>query len=595
MKVRLYFYCLGLVLLASGQAHAQQKLDVNKKLSGFDKTVGQMLKEWNVPGCGIAVVVKNKLVFAQGYGFRDLEKKLPVTPNTLFPIASNTKLFTATAVGLLVEEGKLDWDQPVKKYVPQIQFYNDDLTANITMRDMLSHRTGMSRHDHIWGGSNFSRQELFDRLKYLEPSLPLRQGYLYNNMMYAAAGHIVEQLSGQTWEEYVRTKFFVPLGMSRTIFSSVDMQKQPDFLTAYYEKRDTTTLAPYPFYTRQQGVGPAGAIVSDLNDLSKWLVMQMHGGKFNGKVVVPNSVIRATMQPAALAATVPDKYYEEINSMYGMARYTSSYKGHYRTQHGGSIGGIYSQVSFMPNDSVGVIVFMNGVHARPMLEVLVNTVYDRVMGLEATPWNERNLKTYRLGKATARAARRKPGTDRVPNTQPSHALADYVGQYEDPAYGVLQISQEDGKLRFTFNDKSLPLEHYHYDRFTSPNDEVVGLWSFNFGSDAQGNIQQARISMDEKEVVFVKKADARLQDPSFLKTLAGQYELNGSTMNVAFGNKELTMSTSPLTHLDAYKNNTFRMREFSDRTVQFALDASGNPTGFNVTQNGITVQYSRKK
>jgi hypothetical protein len=415
--------------------------------------------------------------------------------------------------------------------------------------------------------------------------------------MYAASGCIVELLSGQTWEEYVRTKFFVPLGMSRTGFSTVDMQKQADYLTAYYEKRDTTTLAPYPFYTHQQGVGPAGSIVSDLDDMSKWLIMQMYGGKFNGKVVVPKTVIRATMQPAALAATVPDKYFEEINSMYGMARYTSSYKGHYRTQHGGSIGGIYSQVSFMPNDSIGVIVFMNGVHARPMLEGLVNTVYDRVMSLEATPWNERNLKNYRLNKATARAARKKPSADRVPNTKPSHALADYVGIYEDPAYGLLEISQEADKLRFKFNDKSLPLEHYHYDRFNSPNDEVFGLWTFTFGSDAQGNIQQAKISLDEKEVVFTKKADARLQDPSFLKVLAGQYELNGSTMNVVFGNKELTINTlaSPPTHLDAYKNNTFRMREFSDRTVQFVLDASGNPTGFSVTQNGMTTQYSRKK
>lgn len=594
MKPRLRICFWGLLFLVSGRAHAQQ-LNVKQKLSGFDKTVAQMLREWNVPGCGIAVVVKDKLVFAKGYGLRDLEKKLPVTPTTLFPIASNTKLFTATAVGLLVDEGKLDWDQPVKKYVPQIQFYNDDLTANITMRDMLSHRTGMSRHDHIWGGSNFSRQELFDRIKYLEPSLPLRQGYLYNNMMYAAAGHIVEQLSGQTWEEYVRTKFFVPLGMSRTIFSTEDMRKQPDFLTAYYEKRDTTTLAQYPFYTHFQGVGPAGSIVSDLNDMSHWLIMQMHGGKYNNQVVVPNAIIRATMQPAALAATVPDKYFEDINVMYGMARYTSSYKGHYRTQHGGSIGGIYSQVSFMPNDSVGVIVFMNGVHARPMLEALVNTVYDRVLGLSATPWNERNLKNYRLSKATARAARRKPAADRVLDTRPSHPLADYVGQYEDPAYGLLQITQEADKLRFTFNDKSLPLEHYHYDRFTSADDEVFGSWSFTFGADAQGNIQQARISLDEKEVIFVKKGDARLQDPIFLKALAGQYELNGSTMSVVFGNKELTLSTSPLTHLDAYKNNTFRMREFSDQTVQFAVDASGNPTGFRVTRNGITTQFNRKK
>ena len=594
MKVTLQHCLLGLLLLGSGRVHAQ-KLDVKQKLSGFDKTVEQMLKQWNVPGCGVAIVVKNKVVFAKGYGLRDVEKKLPVTPTTLFPIASNTKLFTATAVGLLVEEGKLEWDKPVKQYVPQIQFYNDDLTANITMRDMLSHRTGMSRHDNIWYNSDFSRQQLFDRLKYLEPSLPLRQGYLYNNMMYAAAGHIVEQLSGQSWEEYVRTKFFVPLGMSRSIFSAEDMQKQPDFLTAYYEKRDTSTLAPFPFYTRQQGIGPAGAIISDLNDMSHWLIMQMHGGKYNNKVVVPSSVIRATMQPAALAATVPDKYFEEINAMYGMARYTSSYKGHYRTQHGGSLGGIYSQVSFMPNDSVGVIVFMNGVHARPMLEVLVNTVYDRVLSLSATPWNERNLKNYRLNKATARAARRKPATDQVLGTQPSHPLADYVGQYEDPAYGVLQISQDGDKLRFAFNHMSLPLEHYHYDRFTSADDEIFGQSSFSFGSDAQGNIQQAKISMDEKEVVFTKKGDAHLLDPAFLKTLAGQYELNGSTMNVVFGSKELTLSTSPLTHLEAYKNNTFRMREFSDQTVQFALDASGNPTAFNVTQDGKTVRFNRKK
>ncbi|GAB2864720.1 serine hydrolase [Hymenobacter ruber] len=595
MKVRLHFYLLGLLLLTGGQASAQQKLDVKKSLNGFDKTVAQLLKDWNVPGCGVAVVVKNKLVFAQGYGYRDLEKKLPVTPNTLFPIGSNTKLFTATAVGLLVEEGKLDWDKPVKNYVPQIQFYNDELTANITIRDMLSHRTGMSRHDNIWYNSDFSRQQLFERLKYLEPNLPLRQGYLYNNMMYAAAGHIVEQLSGQSWEEYVRTKFFEPLGMSRTVSSTEAMLKQPDFLTAYYEKHDTTTLLPYSFYTRWQGLGPAGSIISDLGDMSHWLIVQMHGGKYNSKVVVPNAIVQATMQPAALAATVPQKEFESINSMYGMGRSTSSYKGHYRTEHGGAINGVYSRVSFLPADSIGIIVFVNGAHGSPMTNILTNIVYDRVLGLPPTPWNERNLKNYRLGKATARAARKKPDTDRVPNTTPSHPLADYVGQYEDPAYGVLDISLDAGKLRFTFNHQSLPLEHYHYDRFSSADDEFFGTSSFTFAADAQGNIQQAKISMDEKEVVFIKKADAHLLDPNFLKTLAGQYELNGNTTNVMFGNKELTLSTSPMIHLDAYKNNTFRMREFSDQTVQFSLDASGNPTGFNVTQDGITTRFSRKK
>src|SRR6185295_2600012 len=208
----------GLILLFISSQVTAQKSEVEQKLKGFDGEVEKILKDWNVPGCGVGIVMKTQLVFAKGYGYRDLEKKLPVTPNTLFQIASNTKLFTATSIGLLVTEGKLDWDKPIKNYVPQIQFYNDELNAHVTIRDMLSHRTGISRHDGICYKSDFSRQELFDRLKYLEPSIPLRQGYLYNNLMYAAAGSIVEILSGQLWEDFVSTRIFKPLDMTHSLF-----------------------------------------------------------------------------------------------------------------------------------------------------------------------------------------------------------------------------------------------------------------------------------------------------------------------------------------------------------------------------------------
>jgi CubicO group peptidase (beta-lactamase class C family) len=169
---------------------------------------------------------------------------------------------------LLVTQGKLDWDKPVKTFVPQIQFYNDELNASVTIRDMLSHRTGISRHDFIWLESDFSRRELFDKIKYLEPSFPLRQGFLYNNLMYAAAGQIVENLSGRTWEEFVRDSIFKPLRMDQSMFVSEEMQKQEDFMTPYYEKRDTNLLLPYPIYTKQQGVGPAGSIISNINELT---------------------------------------------------------------------------------------------------------------------------------------------------------------------------------------------------------------------------------------------------------------------------------------------------------------------------------------
>ncbi|MGZ5515863.1 MAG: serine hydrolase domain-containing protein, partial [Candidatus Aminicenantales bacterium] len=160
--------------------------DLAKKLQGFDAYMAKILKDWNAPGIGVGIVVGDRLVFAKGYGYRDFEKKLPYTPTTLHQIASNTKLFTAVAAGLLVDEGKLTWDKPVRESVPTINFYNDQLNATVTLRDMLAHRTGVTRHDSIWFKSDFSRLELFERLKYLEPTAPLRQTFLYNNLMYAA-------------------------------------------------------------------------------------------------------------------------------------------------------------------------------------------------------------------------------------------------------------------------------------------------------------------------------------------------------------------------------------------------------------------------
>lgn len=594
MKTKITIYLTALLLCVSILINGQP-INVTQKLKGIDKTIEKILKDWNVPGCGIGIVMKDKLVFANGYGYRDLEKKLPVTPNTLFQIASNTKLFTATAIGFLVDEGKLDWDKPIRQYVPQIQFYNEELTNNVTIRDMLSHRTGISRHDNLWYNSDFSRKDLFDRIKYLEPSIPLRQGYLYNNLMYGAAGSVVEYLSGQTWEEFVKARIFTPLGMTHSIFTTEDMLKQPDFMHPYYEKRDTTTLVPYPYYAKFQGVGPCGSIISSINDLSYWVVAQMHAGKFENKQIIPASIIKETLQPASLTASVPDKYFENLNSIYGMGRGSSVYKGHYRTQHGGAIGGIFSNVSFMPADSIGIIVFTNGAHAGQLPGIIANIVYDKLLGLPETPWSDRSLTDYKKNKATDKAARKNPDTDRVLNTKPSHALNEYQGLYEDAAYGILNVSYANDQLSVTYNNTTLPLSHYHYDRFVSPDDEINGKWSLAFGVDAQGSISDVKISMDEKEVSFKKKADARLTDPAFLKSLAGQYELNGATLTVVVSNKELVITSAPPQHLDPYKNTTFRIREFTDQLVQFIFDGAGNPAGLNLMYEGKTFLYKKKK
>ncbi len=592
-KSVLIVVALSSFVLNLSQNSFAQTIDVSKKLKGLDPTIEKILKDWNVPGCGIGIVIKDKLVFAKGYGYRDLEMKLPVTPNTLFQIASNTKLFTATAVGFLVEEGKLDWDKPIKKYVPQIQFYNDELNANVTIRDMLSHRTGISRHDFIWYKSDFTRQELFDRIKYLEPSIPLRQGNLYNNLMYAAAGQIVEYLSGQTWEDFVKSKIFTPLNMSHSMFVVEEMLKQPDYLKPYYEKRDTSILLLYPFYTQLQGVGPCGSIISSINDLSNWLIAQMYFGRFKNVQVIPAAIVKETMQPAIPTASVPDKYFENLNSIYGMGRSTSSYKGHYLTQHGGAIGGIYSNISFMPADSIGVIVFSNRISGLP--NIITYTIYDKLLGLTETRWSERSLKDYLKSKETDRESRKKPDTDRINGTKPSHPLADYAGIYEDPAYGIMSINFKNDSLSFTFHNVTLPLFHYHYDRFITPDDQIDGKWSMTFTTNAQGGIDQVKVSLDEKEVIFNRMADPKLRDPEFLKKIVGNYELNGQTINITFRNNELVLMVSPSIHLEPYKDNIFRFREFSDQTAEFIFDDKGLPTGVKFTSEGRSVLFIKKK
>jgi len=354
---------LTLTLLILPICTFSQTNDVSKKLKGFDQYMDKVLKDWNSAGAGVGIVYKNKLVFAKGYGYREYEQKLPVTPNTLFQIASNTKLFTTVSIGMLVDQGKLDWDKPIRNYVPSIEFYNNELNNTVTIRDMLSHRTGISRHDLIWYKSDFSRKELFDRLKYLEPSQPLREGFLYNNLMYVGAGYIVESLSSKTWENFVQENILNPLEMKSTVFTVKEMEKNPDHGVPYNEKRDTTILYRIPIYEDQQAVGPAGAIISNIQDMSNWLIALMNNGKFNDRQVIPEDVIKASLKPtmALPNSGLENKGYKEIlNSTYGMGRFTSSYKGHFLTNHGGALPGFFSQVSAMPYDSIGVIVFVIG-------------------------------------------------------------------------------------------------------------------------------------------------------------------------------------------------------------------------------------------
>jgi CubicO group peptidase (beta-lactamase class C family) len=571
---------LALLVLAPaafGVGARAQGADVAKKLEGFDAYMQQTLKDWNTPGVGVGIVVGDKLAFAKGYGYRDHEKKLPFTTKTMQPIASNSKLFTAVAAGMLVEEGKLAWDKPIRDSVPEIQFYNDQLNSNVTLRDMLSHRTGVTRHDLIWFKSPFTREELFEKLKYLEPQEPMRTTFLYNNLMFAAVGQIIEIKSGKKWEDFVRERIFTPLDMSTTCYTIADMLKQPDYGVPFREKRDSFELYKIPYYQDTEGVAPAGAVISNIDELSHWLIALMNEGKYNGKQVLPAGALKATLQPAIALPNAGGEalgFWELINSAYGMGRWTASYRGKLLTYHGGDLPGFHSQVSFMPNDKIGVIVLVISDHSAPLYNIVSYNVYERLLGMDQTPWSQRQLQQRLANKKAGTEARAKAGGDRVPNTKPSHAEADYVGEYENPAYGILKIGLQGDQLQFAFHEFHFPMNHFHYDRFDTPDDEQYGKFSVNFRTNPQGDIDSAVISLDQAEVVFTRKPEA-LQ-AVLLEKLAGVYltpskvkfEVRyqpGTGLSIAFPG-------APPQKLIHVKGMQFRTPLFADDIYEFVFE-----------------------
>jgi CubicO group peptidase (beta-lactamase class C family) len=568
---------VGILILGFGAGLRAQPTDVTAKLKGFDAYMAGILKDWNAPGVAVGVVVGDKLVFAKGYGYRDYGKKLPFTPTTLCQIASNTKLFTAVAAGLLVDEGKLTWDKPVRDSVPTIRFYNDELNETVTLRDMLSHRTGITRHDTIWYQSDDTRRELFEKLRYLEPQEPLRQTFLYNNLMYAGVGYIIELQSGRVWEDFVRERILEPLGMGSTVYSVAEMLKQSDHGVPYTEKRDTFELYEIPYYEDIGGVAPCGAIISNIQDMSHWLIALMNDGRYEGRQVLPPDVLKATLEPAvSLPNTAAETrgYWEVLNAAYGMGRETASYRGHLLTFHGGDLPGFHSQVSFMPRERIGVIVFVIGNHCASLYNTVSYDVYERLLGLDLTPWSRRILDIRLKGKKAGTEARAKAGRDRVPDTRPSHPLADFAGVYEHPAYGLLKVEVKDGGLQLDFHKIDLPLSHFHYDRFDTPDDERYGRFALNFSTNPQGDVDKVVISLDEAEVAFTRRPETL--DPGLLKRLAGTYLTpTGGSFQVVLkedGSLFLAPPGAPEERLLPYKGLKFRVEKFSDIVFEFVVE-----------------------
>ncbi|MEM8777331.1 MAG: serine hydrolase [Cyanobacteria bacterium P01_G01_bin.49] len=555
-----------------------QQTDIADKLQDFNAYVEKLLQDWNAPGVGVGIVANDKLVFAQGYGDRNYDKKLPFTSKTLFPIASNTKLFTAIAAGILVKEGKLTWDDPIRDAVPAIRFYNNELNNTVTLRDMLAHRTGITRHDSIWyQRDSLTREDVCDRLQYLEPEVSLRQTFLYNNLMYAAVGYIIELVSGKTWEEFVLENILQPLEMRDTVYTIDEMQKHSDYGVPFTEKRDSNEIYQIPYYDEIGAAAPAGAIISNLEDISHWLIALMNDGKYQDRQVLPLRILNATLEPAITLPNVLGEttgWWELLNPVYGMGSQTAAYRGHLLTYHGGAIDGFHSQISFLPNEKLGVIVLAIGDHCAELIDIITYNTYERLLDLSQTPWSDRWLNVRLKAKQAGIEARSKANTDQVDRTTPSHTLAEYVGDYAHPAYGMLKIAMKENNLQFNLGRIQLPLNHFHYNRFDTSNDERFGKWSVNFIINSQGDINQILMSLDEKEVTFTRKAETL--DSQLLAQLAGTYKTPADfEFQVALKEDNLLyliVPGQPEEKLIPYKDLKFQVERFSDVMFEFIIE-----------------------
>ena len=560
----------------------------NTDLKDFSEFVNKRMKEWKVPGLAIAVVKDGKVIYSEGFGFRDVKQKLKATPQTLFAIGSCSKAITAAAMGILVDEGKLDWDKPVREYLPTFKLKDPFASEKMTPRDLVCHRSGLPRHDLMWYNSSATRQELFERLQYLEPSKDFRTTFQYQNLMFMTAGYLVGQIAGTSWEEFVKERLLDPLGMKDSNFSVNDSQKAADFALPYMEKEDKVIEIPF---RNIDTVGPAGSINSSVTDMAKWILLNLNKGKQGEKQIISEASITQIHSPQ-MTWSQPIKYDELFYSTYGMGWGITAYRGHLLLIHGGGIDGFTALVSFMPRDNMGMVILTN-MHGTPLPSIIAYNAYDRLLGLDQIPWNKRLREERDKAIEEAKKAKKEKDKDRKLNTKPSHSLEEYAGDYEHPGYGVVSVEKEGDNLKATYNSISFTIKHYHYDIFEFRIELFDMTQKVSFLTDNKGNIASLSVQLEPavKEIVFSRMPEKKMTERSFLEKFVGEYELMGMIVTVSLkGEKTLVLSVpgQPEYELVPYQGTEFNLKNLTGYSIKFIMDESGIVTEAKVTQpNGV--------
>ncbi len=496
---RRFAFLLALVLLASAAFAQSAPPDI-------DAYVQRAMKTFDVPGLALAIVKDGKVVYSKGYGVRKLGDPAPVDENTLFGIASNTKAFTATALGILVDEKKVAWDDRVIKHLPSFQMYDPWVTREVQVRDLLSHRAGLGLGQGdllFWPDTDVSRAEVVAATRYLKPVTSIRTKYAYNNLMFVVAGEVIHAVSGQSYDDFVRDRIFRPLGMNDTVVSAVSFKPGVNFAVPHSRGwRFQGELKPIP-WTQDKTWAAAAGIKSNIKDLSKWVIVQLDRGQidathrlFSESVSTDMQTPAISMRPSAptIAALKPTK---PNFSGYGLGWSLRDYRGRKIVSHGGALTGMLTTVQLVPEEKLGIIVLTNQEESGVMSSIAYH-ILDHYFGVAtSTDWTAAYKEQRDKNLKRDWDAEKKLESERNAASKPSLDLAAYAGDYVDPWYGKVTVAMENGHL--VYNMRRTPaavgeMSHWQYNTFKVVfRDPTIPDAFVTFNLDENGKITEMKM------------------------------------------------------------------------------------------------------
>ena len=476
----------------------------NEKLSipEFEDTIEGILRSWNVPGAGIGVVKNGELVLARGFGVKEAGQTAPVDAETNFAIGSNTKAFTAACIGMLVEEGRLDWDDKVIRYLPDFALYDPWITREVTIRDLLSHRVGVCEAERFLYNNACSNAEVVRRWRYVQPAAPFRADFQYSNIGFMVAGEILRAITGNTWEEWVRDRIFLPLGMKRSTTNFEDAKALENIAMPHVNgctgllsirARMADPVYPIPWYGF--GSQAAGGITSNVLEMLSWLGMFLGNGTYQGKTILRPETVAMLTRPSniiqnparsmpSIAALEPDIQFWA----YGLGWFVTDYKGRKFVFHGGQVQGMISLCGMMPQEELGFAILTN-INLSVVQVILGLTICDAVLGGARRDWNTDYLGLVRMLRQGEEKDAQQLAASRKKAARPSLPLNAFTGRYSHDYFGEHTVSLEDAHLALSFSPRlSGDLEHWQDNEFLIHwrDDPFDGdFLTFSIGQDGQ--------------------------------------------------------------------------------------------------------------